>query len=1018
MKPPTKMYNVRSIPIIIYFILFTISGFAGLIYESIWSHYLKLFLGHAAYAQTLVLSIFMGGMAIGAWITSHFSIKWRHPLIIYAIVEVIIGVLAISFHDIFVNVTSFSYDYILPNLATSESSLFSHIGKWLIASFLIIPQSILLGMTFPLMTSGVIRKYPESPGGSIAILYFTNSIGAAVGILASGFWLIELFGLQGTIIIAGTINLFLGISVWILFKLNPGSPALPPSIKDNPKVVSNTKTLFLIAAFITGAASFIYEISWIRMLSLVLGSSTHSFELMLSSFITGLALGGLWIRKYIDKIKKPIKFSGYVQILMGLLALLTIPLYSLTFDWMSYFLSGLALTDTGYTFYSLSSHAIALFIMLPATFMAGMTLPLFTYSLFSNGNGEGSIGQIYAANTAGAIVGVLFTVHIGLPLLGLKNSIFLAALLDIALGFVLIRVCIGKGFKLKTAVLASTCIIFSIAIFNYNSFNLNNLASGVFRHGGSSVSEGTEFLFYKDGKTSSVALYKSTKNIITIANNGKPDASININPEKEPTKDEPTMILAGSLPLAYKTDAINIANIGLGSGLTTHTLLANKSIEKLDTIEIERAVVEAAKGFGKKVSRVYEDPRSKIHIEDAKTFFATKDQQYDIIISEPSNPWVSGVSSLFTKEFYSLVKNYLTEDGLFVQWMQLYEMQTPLVASVIKALSPNFDDFIIYNTINQDILIIAKKQGKLENPDFSNLFKGKMALELAQVGIKSDNDINLRLIGSKELIKTFFYGNTLRPNSDYYPLLDLFAPKARYLKSNASGLYNIPLSPFPLLEYFENNRPPIKKEATKTIGLTQAKRAKDSEIIFNTLTKKHSTNKLQPISKDHAHSLIIVNLVISQCAWRKADSSQWLESFHQLMEVTLPSISKNDAMQLFNDSKWNHCVGNIPDNISTWLSFYSSIANRDVEAISYIGLSLLRDEKKISSKIKQYILGTTMLSLLVKNQPKDAKNLWQKHAKELYGWKKIPDNIIYLDDGKLPAYIVLIVNRMKIMLRE
>ena len=413
-------------PRAVYFAIFAISGFSGLIYESIWSHYLKLFLGHAAYAQSLVLMLFMGGMAIGSWVASRYSSKSKIPILAYAAVELIIGLAALVFHSVFTGVIDGFYATVLPSVG--EPTIGATL-KWLTAGILILPQSILLGMTFPLMSAGIIRRFPDTPGGSIAMLYFTNSIGAAIGVLASGFWFIEKFGLPGTIMTAGVINIMLAVVVWMLVRLDPNPETEPLASTRDSGSRQAVARLFMLAAFITGAASFIYEISWIRMLSLVLGATTHSFELMLSAFITGLAFGGLWIKRRIDTIDDPVRFSGFVQIIMGIFALLTIPMYMETFGLMEWLLAALQRSEQAYTGYTLSSHVIALIVMLPTTFMAGMTLPLFTYVLLNRGAGEGSIGRIYAANTVGAICGVLFAVHIGMPLLGLKNLIVFGALL-------------------------------------------------------------------------------------------------------------------------------------------------------------------------------------------------------------------------------------------------------------------------------------------------------------------------------------------------------------------------------------------------------------------------------------------------------------------------------------------------------------------------------------------------------------------------------------------------------------
>ena len=180
--------------------------------------------------------------------------------------------------------------------------------------------------------------------------------------------------------------------------------------------------LLLVVAALTGLASFVYEIAWIRMLSLVLGASTHAFELMLASFILGLALGGAWIRRRIDRLASPRRFLGIVQVAMGLAALASIVLYSRSFDAMAWLLAALTKTDGGYLLFNLGSAAIAMAIMLPATFAAGMTLPLITFILLRGRMGERAIGTVYAWNTAGAIAGVLVAVHVGLPQLGVKGD--------------------------------------------------------------------------------------------------------------------------------------------------------------------------------------------------------------------------------------------------------------------------------------------------------------------------------------------------------------------------------------------------------------------------------------------------------------------------------------------------------------------------------------------------------------------------------------------------------------------
>ena len=274
-----------------FYLVFVVSGFAGLIYESVWTHYLKLFLGHAAYAQSLVLAVFMGGMALGAAACARHSERLANPLLAYAVVEAVIGALALVFHEAFVLLTDWSYSALLPGLGAEALVLAVKIG---LCALLIVPQSLLLGMTFPLMSTALVRAHPARAGESVAMLYFTNSLGAAAGVLASGFILIALAGLPGTLRIAGVLNLGIALLAWML-----APPAAPAFTKQED--IENTGAWLLLAlACFTGLASFIYEIVWIRMLSLVLGASTHSFELMLATFILGLALGGLAVRRRVD----------------------------------------------------------------------------------------------------------------------------------------------------------------------------------------------------------------------------------------------------------------------------------------------------------------------------------------------------------------------------------------------------------------------------------------------------------------------------------------------------------------------------------------------------------------------------------------------------------------------------------------------------------------------------------------------------------------------------------------------
>jgi spermidine synthase len=781
----------------ILFVAFFFSGLSGLIYESVWSHYIKLVLGHAAYAQTLVLMIFMGGMALGAWAVSRVSGRLRNPLLWYAIVEGIIGIFGIIFHEEFLILHHFLFDLALAN---SLSPLMATLIKWTVSTLMLMPQAILLGTTFPLMSAAIIRLHSGGTGRILGMLYFTNSIGATFGVLLSGFVLIQLVGLPGTSLTAGFINILLASGLWLLSK-NSEFTGEPQKIEPTDRGQRASQILILVAA-LTGTASFFYEIGWIRMLSLVLSSSTQAFELMLSAFIAGLAMGSYFIRNRIDKIQSPGIYLGWIQIIMGLLAVATLPLYVESFSWMSFLFSGLSKTLEGYSLFNISSQFIALLVMFPATFMAGMTLPLLSNTLLKSGGKESAIGVIYSANTLGSIIGVVLAIHVVMPLLGVKSLIISGSLIDIALGIVLLKRFSTKVLPKSQVVILSVTFI-AMILFSFTPFNEAVLSSGVYRSGKSTLESGDTLSFYQDGKTSSTALINHADGSISIRTNGKSDAVIS--PYEKPyAADEITMVMLAMVPLAMNPEAKNVANIGLGSGLTTHVLLTSSTIDTLDTIEIEYSMVKAAKGFGKRVERAFNDPRSTIYIDDAKSFFSRHKEKYDIIISEPSNPWISGVSSLFTQEFYDHVKTNLSQDGVFAQWLQLYEIDIKNVSSVISALAKSFKSFQLYNTDNSNLLIIASN-GNLTNKLSPWIFSEEsMRDELSRVAIESVDDIEIRYLGDRHTLLPFFLATGAPVNSDYYPYLAYQAPKSRYLQANAGDISWMHLSEVPVINWINN----------------------------------------------------------------------------------------------------------------------------------------------------------------------------------------------------------------------
>jgi spermidine synthase len=957
-----------------YYLVFIASGFAGLIYESIWTHYLKLFLGHAAYAQSLVLAVFMGAMAAGAWLCGRFSRRLENPLRAYALVEALVGVLALAFHELFVVLTDWAYAALLPALGAEWLVLGAKIA---LCSLLIVPQSLLLGMTFPLMSAGIARAQPRGAGESVAMLYFTNSLGGALGVLASGFVMIGALGLSGTLRAAGILNILVAIAVWLIAgKARHAALRAGTFIEEKPR----TAGLLLGIAFFTGLASFLYEISWIRMLSLVLGASTHAFELMLATFIFGLALGGLAVRRRVDTARSPELLLGAVQVAMGLAAAATLPLYGSTFSLMETLMKGLARSETGYLLFNLSGAAIAAMVMLPATFFAGMTLPLLTGALLRRGAGEAAIGQVYAANTLGAIAGVILAVHVGLPLLGLKGTLILGSGIDVLLGLVLLRY-FGAGWR-SFAAAATVCAASFVAVSLFVELDANKMTAGVFRYGDLSASRDATILFKKDGKTATVHLVKYPE-ATSLRTNGKSDGSINLDPAGERGSDEITMVLTAALPLALKPDTRSAAVIGIGTGLTTHTLLQSLDIERVETVEIESAMAEASRGFLPRNSGAFADPRGAILIDDAKSFFAARSRRYDLIISEPSNPWVSGVSSLFTREFYRRIRNHLEPGGLLVQWFQLYEIDVSLVASVMAALGEVFPHYAVFAPSDHDLLIMASG-AEIPLPAQAKIFEHPgIAKELGTIHVLTAGDFDARYIGGRATLGPLFASYGMPANSDYAPVLDLNAARHRYMEKSAVDLVALLNLGVPVLEMLDparSRRPvnPLFQGAYAFERVENTRLAWYARDFLAGPRRPAPDGIAPPLQKD----LELLKLRLLECR-EPRDLDVWLNSALRVAKMLNPFLAPEDAGAIWLSIARSPCFGDLRDFQRRWLALFRAVGARDAARMAEFGAQLLGSDLFMGSDAREYLLMAAMTGYIADRRPALALELWRTHAEKI-----------------------------------
>lgn len=912
--------------------IFLLSGFSGLIYQSIWSHYLGLLLGHAAYAQALVLTIFMGGMAAGAAWISRAGQRWRNLIRGYALVEGVIGILGIFFHQIFGAATHASYEWLIPALGAPELVV---AARWVVAALLILPQTVLLGMTFPLMSGGLIRRFPGADGQLLGGLYFTNSMGAAVGALVAVFVLLPWAGLPGAMAVAGLLNLVVAGLAWHLAREPEPAAPLGAQAPVQPAQRLRQSPLLrkvLLGTALSGAASFAYEIVWVRMLSMAVGSTMHAFELMLASFIAGIALGGLWVRGRADASADPLRLVGWMQIAMGVAALASLAVYAQAFSWVGWLMQALGKTDGGYVLFNAGTAAVAVAIMFPAAFFAGTTLPLFTVALLRAGHGERAIGRVYAWNTLGSIVGVLVAIHVLIPGVGLKLALCIAAGVDLLIGLLLLqgRTTERRGWLPFGAAVALAACAFVLAL--RIPYDARTVASGVFRHGDVRLSDSEQVLFYEDGRTASVASTRSTNGQVQISTNGKTDAAIQMREDRPASIDEPTMALAALLPLAMHAAPERAGVIGFGSGLTTHVLLGDARVKVVDTIEIESAMLRGARHFGHRVARAFEDPRSHIVIDDAKAYFSGQNKKYDLIISEPSNPWISGVGALFSREFYEFVPRHLHERGLFVQWVQLYEMDEALMGSILQALTPAFEDYGAWLSNHSDLLIVASPKGRLPALDLSSLqaSAGSVA-DMRRLGLSRKEQFAFRKIADAQFLRAFARSHSsLSANSDFHPVLNLEAPRTRFKNTSVTSLLELPVYNRPLLEALDISAP-LPMQTPPTPG---------EYFAADQLTRRARTlvRELRGELTLHTREVAAVHAAGRGCAsvWSEGQIEQVVASVSLLARRTIKFLPADALDGAWIDAGWQACAS-VPPDLRRAFVLLEAHARRDYARMEALG---------------------------------------------------------------------------------
>ncbi len=756
-------------------LLFALSGVAGLVYEIAWSKYLSLLLGSTAYAHMIVLATFMGGLAWGARWWGTRADRTDNPLRLYALLELVIALYCAVYPLLMAGAERLFLAAAAQESFAPGSIPLGALKLALSAATLLVP-TFCMGGTLPILLKSFTSSLDDA-GVSVARLYWVNSAGAVVGAALAGFFLIRELSLDGALWSAVLINAAVGLAAFSLSRTSLSAPAAAPASASGKAYSPRAVRLAVVAAAVGGFVSMAYELAWVRLLATLLGSSTYSFSVMLIAFIAGIALGGAIVARLLRKERDLLSLLAWCQVGTAAFMLATLPLYERLPYWLWHLSSAFQNAPEGFALFVGAEFAFCFALMIVPTTFSGMSLPvagrIATGDITALGT---SVGSIFSVNTIGAVAGALVTGLVLIPTLGVKQTLEAAVLVNAFLGVViLLRAAPAARGWAAAAVLGAAFVAYRVLV---PAWDQNVSSVGVYRaffreappsyaEFLSGLSERT-VLSYQEGVTANVAVNEFTndegRRERSLVINGKADASTE--------RDLPTQVLLAQIPMMLAPDPKDVLVIGLGSGITPGSALTHP-LRRLDCVEISPEVVACNAYFAEANGRALDDPRMRMHVDDAITLVKTSPALYDVIISEPSNPWIAGIGNLFTREFFALCRTRLAPGGVLAQWFHAYDADDAVFAMVLRTLRSEFPHVTVWAPTADDVIMVASAEPiRLDEEAF--------ARRRAMPGVGAEFE-RIHLGGAASLLATQVSGEGFRIedgplNTEKRPLLEFVAP--------------------------------------------------------------------------------------------------------------------------------------------------------------------------------------------------------------------------------------------------
>jgi spermidine synthase len=770
---------------------------------------LHLVLGSTGFAVATVVAAYMGGLALGSYLGGRWANRFSRPLLVYGLLELGVGAYALLVPSIFgAAIPIYKWLWATFHLSFYPFSLF----RFFLAVLILLVPTTFMGATLPIMARYIVRNRAKI-GSSVGLLYALNTFGAVAGSYVSGFLLLPHLGEWHGLLAAAAGNGTIAVAI-VLYSLirkadvlgEEGAPEPPVEVEeppdDRPVEVHfpSTRWVVLIAFGISGIASLAMQVAWTRLLSLLLGSSVYAFSIILTTFLAGLALGSFLCSRIVGRTRNPVLWLGISQETVGLLALAGVFAYNVLF-FLFILLFNKYTLNASIPYLFLAKFLMAgIVIFLPAFFMgAAFPLGVRAYALRIGLLGR-RVGEIYSVNTLGAILGSFLGGFVLLPTLGLQRTVELGVVLYLCSAVALIWAVNPTRRILRPMGLGLAAFAVCVALFATPKADPQILSTGVYKYAGhfSEIKTFREFrertsptrrrvVFHREGITTTVTVIRFRKQV-SVTVNGKVDGSS--------VGDMSTQVLSGHIPMLFAPEAKRVMVIGYGTGVTVGAIAQHEGVQ-VDCVELEGAIVDAGRYFAHvnhDTEALVAEGKVRIIKNDGRNILLASTDKFDMIVSEPSNPWISGSSKLFTHEFFQLAASRLNEGGVFAQWVQLYGMDTRNVRSLIRTFREAFGRIVIFQPCPAtDLLMLGRKGGDLtvSRERLEALFRAeKPAADLALIDIHSPAELAAYFLAGDEQAIRFIEGEGDLPplNTDDNSFIEFSAPRTIFIRGRGSSI--------------------------------------------------------------------------------------------------------------------------------------------------------------------------------------------------------------------------------------